>query len=75
MQLIATRHYHEFHPATREEFELQDRMCRKPDGTFVLMVAGALPEDRAVEQSYSLEGVFESVRDCPSQIERMVTGQ
>lgn len=36
MQLIATRHYHDYHPVTREEFELQDRMYsvnRRSTGT------------------------------------------
>lgn len=72
MQLIATRHYHDRHPITREEFELQDRMYRKSDEEFVLMVAGALPGDPAVEQSFSLEGVFEWLRECSEQIERTV---
>jgi hypothetical protein len=72
MQLIATRHYHDCHPVTREEFELQDRMYRKSDPEFVLMVAGPLPGDPAVEESYSLAGVFAWLRECTSQIERAV---
>jgi hypothetical protein len=51
MQLIATQHYDDWHPVTLESFDLEDRMYRKPDGSFVLMVAGPLPGDPAVEQS------------------------
>jgi hypothetical protein len=72
MQLIATRHYHDFNPLTGEEYELRDRMLRKACGSFVLMVAGELPGDPEVEKPYSLEGVFEWLRDCPDQIRRAV---
>ncbi|OAF14126.1 hypothetical protein [Bradyrhizobium neotropicale] len=72
MQLIATRHYDDWHPVTLESFELEDRMYRKPDGSFVLMVAGPLPGDPAVEESYSLAGVFEWFQECSCQIERAV---
>ncbi|WP_291842965.1 hypothetical protein [Bradyrhizobium sp.] len=72
MQLIATRHYYDIHPATHEEFKLQDGMYRKADGTFVLMIAGELPGDPAVEKPYSLEGFFEWQRECPEQIEPVV---
>jgi hypothetical protein len=51
MQLIATQHYDDWHPVTLESFDLEDRVYRKPDGSFVLMVAGPLPGDPAVEQS------------------------
>lgn len=47
-------------------------MYSKPDGSFVLVVAGALPGDPAVEQSYSLSGVFEWLGECAWQIERTV---
>lgn len=70
--LLFTRHYHDVHPVTREEFELQDRMYRQPDGYFKLMVAGTLPGDPPVEQSYSLEEVFAWLQDCPWQIKRTV---
>jgi hypothetical protein len=72
MQLIAARQYHDCNPVTREEFELQDRMYRKPDGSFVLMVAGELPGDPEVEKAYSLEEVFAWYQDCPWQIARAV---
>jgi hypothetical protein len=72
MQLIATRHYHDFDPKTGQEYELRDRMLRKACGSFVLMVAGELPGDPEVEKSISLEGVFDWYRDCPEQIERAV---
>jgi hypothetical protein len=41
-------------------------------GSFALMKAGELPGDPEVEQPYSLEGVFEWLRDCPQQIRRAV---
>jgi hypothetical protein len=72
MQLIATRHYSDWHPVTLEPFEMRDRMYRKACGSFVLMVAGELPGDSEVEKSLSLESVFEWLRDCPEQIERAV---
>ena len=58
MQLLATRVYHDFNPATGEEYELRDRMLRKACGPFVLMKAGELPGDPEVEKPYSLEEVF-----------------
>ena len=69
---IATRHYHDIIRETGEEYELQDRMIRKPCGSFVLMVAGELPGDPEVELAYSLEDVFGWYQDCPEQIERAV---
>jgi hypothetical protein len=72
MQLIATRHCSDWHLVTLEPFELQDRMYRKACGSFVLMVAGEWPGDPAVEEFYSLEQVFEWLRECPQQIERGV---
>jgi hypothetical protein len=72
VQLIATRHYSDWHPTTLEPFELEDRMYRKACGSFVLMVAGELPGDPEVEKSYSLAGVFEWLRECPEQIRRVV---
>lgn len=70
--LLFTRRYHDVHPVTREEFELQDRMYRRPGGYFTLMLAGSLPSDPPVEQSCSLEEVFAWLQDCPWQIERTV---
>jgi hypothetical protein len=72
MQLIATRHYHDFNPLTGEEYELRDRMLRKACGSFVLMVAGELPGDPEVEEPYSLESVFEWLREIPEQINRAI---
>lgn len=72
MQLIATRHYSDRHPVTLEPFELQDRLLRTGERSFVLMVAGELPGDPEVELAYSLEDVFGWYRDCPEQIERAV---
>lgn len=69
---FAIRHYHDFNPATLEEFELQDRMVRKPCGLFALFVAGELPGDPETERAVSLEEVFAWYRECPEQIERTV---
>src|SRR5206468_2294640 len=43
---------------------LEDRMYRKPDGSFVRMVAGPLPSDPAIEQrsaliTYTINGAGE----------------
>jgi hypothetical protein len=35
------------------------------------MVAGELPGDPEVEKPFSLEGVFEWLRDCPHQVRRV----
>lgn len=72
MLLIATRNYHDFNPATGEEFELQDRMYRKACGSFVLMRAGERPGDPEDEQSFSLAEVFAWLSELPWQIERAV---
>jgi hypothetical protein len=71
MQLIATRHYHDIDPKTGQEYELRDSILRKPCGSFVLMVAGELPGDPEVDQSFSLEGVFDWLRDCPEHSNRV----
>ena len=72
MQLIATRFYHDFDPKTGEEYELRDRMVRKPCGRFVWVRAGATPSDPVIEQTCSLEEVFDWLQDCPEQITRAV---
>ena len=54
----------------RKKFELQDRMVRKPCGSFALFVAGELPGDPETERGVTLEEVFAWYRDCPEQIER-----
>jgi hypothetical protein len=72
MQLIATRFYHDFDPKTGEEFELQDRLLRTGERSFVLMVAGEKPGEPEVEKSLSLAGVFDWYRDCSQQIERVM---
>ena len=72
MQLIATRHYHDLDPKTGEEYELQDRLLRTGERSFVLMVAGELPGDPEVEKTFSLAGVFDWYRDCPEQIKHAV---
>jgi hypothetical protein len=69
---IATRHYHDFDPKTGEQFELQDRMVRKPCGSFVLYIAGEKPCDPEICEPFSLERVFEWLRELPCQIERTV---
>jgi hypothetical protein len=47
-------------------------MVRKACGCFVLIRAGELPGDPEVEKSYSLEDVFEWLREMPEQISRGV---
>jgi hypothetical protein len=74
MQLIATRIYHDWNPKTGEEYELQDRLLRTRERSFVLMVAGETPGDPEVEKSLSLAGVFDWYQDCPQQIVRAVLG-
>jgi hypothetical protein len=69
---IATRHYHDIHPQTREEFSLQDRLFRIGEQTFDLYVAGELPGDPEVVTSLSLDEVMAWYRECPEQIERVV---
>jgi hypothetical protein len=72
MQLIATRVYHDFNPHMGEEYELQDRLLRTGERSFVLMVAGEKPGDREVAKSLSLAGVFDWYQDCSQQIARAV---
>jgi hypothetical protein len=70
--LIATRIYHDLNPLTGEEYELQDRLLRTGERSFVLMVAGERPGDPEIAKSLSLAGVFNWYQDCPQQIEREV---
>jgi hypothetical protein len=70
--LIATRHYHDWNPKTGEEYELQDRLLRTGERSYVLMVAGELPGDPEIAKPISPAGVFDWYQDCPKQIERTV---
>ena len=70
--LVATRHYHDFDPKMGESDELQDRLLRTGERSFVLLIAGEKPGDPEVETPYSLEDVFGWLRDCPERIERAV---
>jgi hypothetical protein len=54
--LIATRHYHDFDPKTGEEYQLQDRLLRTDERSFVLMVAGEKPGDPEIAKPLSLDG-------------------
>lgn len=72
MQTIAIRRYDNFHPATQSAQPLVDRMVRKPCGSFALIEGPERPGDPEVEKPYSLDGVFEWLRECPWQIERTV---
>jgi HsdM N-terminal domain len=65
---IATRHYHDFDPKTGEEFELQDRLLRTGERSFVLMVAGEKPGDPEIAKSLSLTDVFAWLRIVPSRL-------
>ena len=68
--LVATRHYHDFDPKMGESDELQDRLLRTGERSFVLMVAGELPGDPEVAKSLRIADVFDWYQDCPLQIER-----
>ena len=70
MHLIATRIYHDLDPKTGEEYELQDRLLRTGERSFVLMVAGEKPGEPEVAKSLSLTDVYAWLRDCPEQVER-----
>jgi len=70
--LIATRTYQDWDAKTLIEYQLQDRMYRKPCGSFVLMIAGDKPGDPEVETPYSLQAVYRWLQDLPWQIERTV---
>ena len=72
--LIATRYCRDRDPKTGKEFELQDRLLRTGERSFVLMVAGEKPGDAEVEKPISLAGVFAWYQDCPQQIVRAVLG-
>jgi len=43
---IATRHYDDRDPITRECFDLQGYFYRKPDSEFSLLIAGDLPANK-----------------------------
>src|ERR1700674_1456363 len=47
-------------------YELQDRLLRTGERSFVLMVAGEMPGDPEVAKSLSLAGVFIGVRIVPN---------
>lgn len=69
---IATRHYDDRHPTTHEWFDLEDRLYRKSESEFSLIVAGNLPSDPSIEKALSLSDVFAWYQECPDQIERIV---
>jgi hypothetical protein len=69
---IATRRYDDRHPITLEWFDLEDRLYRKSESEFRLVVAGDLPGDPPIEKSLNLADVFAWYQDCPDQIERTV---
>ncbi|MFS8081902.1 MAG: hypothetical protein ACMG51_00510 [Ginsengibacter sp.] len=71
METLAIRRYHDVYPITREEFELQDRLVRKADGSFAKFVAGLLPGDSEIEVPVTLMGLIEWYQDCPEQIEQV----
>jgi hypothetical protein len=47
-------------------------MFRTGERSFVLIVAGEKPGDPEVEEPYSLDRVFEWLRELPEQIERAI---
>jgi hypothetical protein len=71
--VFATRIFSDFDPSTGRECEIRDHMVRKTCGSFHLIEGpGVKPGSREVVTPYSLEGVFEWLKDCPWQIERTV---
>ena len=71
---IATRIFDNPDPARGITHEVRDRMVRKPCGSFVLIEGPEEPGRPEVEKPYSLEQVFEWLRECSWQIERTVIG-
>lgn len=69
---IATRIFGNLDLLNGTEYEVRDRMVRKPCGSFYLIEGPGRPGEPEVEKPYSLQGVFEWLRDCPEQIERAV---
>lgn len=67
--LIATRVY-PLSDATGDEYTARDYMFRLPCGSFRLKQTSDMPGEPEVEETFSLEGVFEWLRELPWQIER-----
>jgi len=65
---IATRHYHDLDPKSGEEYELQDRLLRTGERSFVLMVAGELPGDPEVAKPISLQACLIGIRIVHSRL-------
>ncbi|MEE4417429.1 hypothetical protein [Klebsiella pneumoniae] len=72
MQTIAIRRYDNYCPSTQSTQPLVDQMVRKSCGSFFLIEGPERPGELEVEKPYSLEQVFEWLRECPWQIERTV---
>lgn len=72
-RIIAIRHYHDLHPDTGEEYDLQDYLvCWEDDGTHSVFIAGDLPGDPPTGKPLMLKEVFAWYQDCPEIIERVV---
>jgi hypothetical protein len=59
-------------PSKGIEYEVQDRMVRKPCGTFYLIKGPGKPGQPEVVTPYSLQAVYDWLQDLPEQIERGV---
>ena len=69
---IATRIYSDWNPKTGEDFEVRDRLIRKPNGSLEFWMAGELPGDPEVVKPCSLKEAHAWLQDLPEQIERAV---
>jgi len=70
--LIATRTYPLGGVGTGGEYTARDHMFRLPCGSFLLRQTSDMPGEPEVEESFSLEGVFEWLRELPWQIKKNV---
>jgi hypothetical protein len=70
--LIATRIFGNSDPLNGVEYEVRDRMVRKPCGSFYLIEGPGRPGEPEVVTPYSLQAVYGWLQDLPEQIERNV---
>ena len=70
--VIATRIFGNPDPLNGIEYEVRDRMVRKPCGSFYLIEGPGRPGEPEVVTPYSLQAVYSWLQDLPWQIERTV---
>jgi hypothetical protein len=69
---IATRIFYNDDLLNGIEYEVRDRMVRKPCGSFYLIEGPGRPGEPEVVTPYSLQAVYRWLQDLPWQIERTV---